>query len=232
MIRFEGNLSYATFVYGDPKKKKRKQTWDYPTALALIRDAPWFVSGDLNDLTGNYEKEGGPEKSEGSFDDFRSFLIEGDLYDLQHSGNCLSWRGKRRDHDVKCRLDRALSNGSWAKLYPSRRCQYLPFESSNHRPLVTYFEPLRKKKKRIFRYDRSLSKNPEVLKLIEDTWSEEAQLRMKQKVDKCRTVLSSNGPNNNKLSSNLTLRISKDKLTISCLIPTLMRLDTRGSMMN
>ncbi|KAF3555923.1 hypothetical protein F2Q69_00012834 [Brassica cretica] len=67
--------------------------------------------------------------------------------------------------------------------------------------------PLRKKKKGILKYDRSLSKNPEVLKLIEDTWSEEAQLRMKQKVDKCRTVLSSNGPNNNKLNSNLSSRI-------------------------
>lgn len=79
---FEGKLSYSTFVYGDPDKKKRKQVWDYLTALALIRDAPWFVSGDFDDLTGNSEKEGGLERPEGSFDDFRAFLTEGDLYDL------------------------------------------------------------------------------------------------------------------------------------------------------
>ena len=56
---YEGNLSYATFVYGDPDKKKRKQSWDYLTALALIRDSPWFVSGDFNDMTCNCKKEGG-----------------------------------------------------------------------------------------------------------------------------------------------------------------------------
>lgn len=183
MIKYEGNLSYATFVYEDPDKKKRRQTLDYLTALALIRDAPWFVSGDFNDLTGNDEKEDGPERLEGSFDDFRAFLIEGDLYDLQHTGNCLSWRGKRWGHNVKSRLDRALSDGSWAELYPSGRCEYFRFESSGHRPLVTFFELLRKKMKGIFRYDHSLSKNPEVQKLIEDTWTEETQLKVKQKVD-------------------------------------------------
>lgn len=186
---YEGKLSYMSFIYGDPDKKKRKQTWDYLSALALIRDAPWFATGDFNDLTGNDEKEGGPERPEGSFEDFRTFLLEGDLYDLQHSGNCFSWRGKRWNHEVKCRLDRALANGAWSELYPSGRCEYLCYESSDHRPLVTYFEPLRKKKKGIFRYDRSLSSNHEVLKLIEDTWMENTQLKVKQKVDKCRTAI-------------------------------------------
>lgn len=176
---YEGKLSFATFIYGDTHKKKRKQTWDFLSALAFVRDAPWFLSGDFNDLTGNIEKEGGPERPEGSFEDFRTFLIEGDLYDLQHSGNFLSWRGKRWDHNFKCRLDRALSNSSWAELYPSGHCEYLRFESSDHRPIVTYFEPLRKKKKGIFRYDRTLSTNPEVKKLVEDIWAEEIQLRVK-----------------------------------------------------
>lgn len=186
---YEGKVSYATFVYGDPDKKRRKQTWDVITALALIRDAPWFVSGDFKDLTGNDEKEGGPSRTEGSFDDFRDFLIAGDLYDIQHLGNFLSWRGKRWGHNVKCRLDRALSNSSWAELYPSGHCEYLRFESSDHRPIVTFFEPLKKKRKGIFRYDRSLSTNTEVRKLIEDTWTEEAQLKVKQKVDKCRSEI-------------------------------------------
>ena len=53
---YEGKLSFATFIYGDTDKKKRKQTWDFLSALALVRDAPWFLSGDFNDLTGNIEK--------------------------------------------------------------------------------------------------------------------------------------------------------------------------------
>lgn len=51
----------------------------------LIRDAAWFVTGDFNDVTNNSEKERGPERAEASFSDFRTFLSEGDLYDLQHT---------------------------------------------------------------------------------------------------------------------------------------------------
>lgn len=98
---YEGNTSYATFVYGNTDKRRKKQTWDYLASLALIRDAPWFVTGDFNDITENSEKQGGPERLEASFSDFRTFLSEGDLYDLQHCGECLSWKGKRGTHEVK-----------------------------------------------------------------------------------------------------------------------------------
>lgn len=76
----------------------------------MVRYSPWFLSGDYNDILSNEEKEGGPARSEGSFGDFRSFVSEGDLYDLRHSGCSLSWRGSRGDYTVHFRLDRAVSN--------------------------------------------------------------------------------------------------------------------------
>ncbi|CAF2087423.1 unnamed protein product, partial [Brassica napus] len=42
---------------------------------------------------------------------------------------------------------------------------YLRFDSSDHRPIITFFEPLRRKKRGTFRYNRSLNKNPQVVKL-------------------------------------------------------------------
>ena len=188
-ISYEGNVSYLTFIYGSTDKRRRKQTWNYLTSLALIRDAAWLITGDFNDISGNHEKQGGRERSEASFADFMVFLSEGDLYDLQHSGESLSWKGKRGTHEVKCRLDRALANSSWSELYPSERCEYLHFDSSNHRLVVTYFEPLRKKRKGIFRYDRRLSKNVEVEKIVEDTWHHNTQLKVKQKIDSCRAAI-------------------------------------------
>lgn len=190
---YEGNVSFATFVYGDTEKNRRKQTWDYLTSLALIRDSPWLVTGDFNDITGNNENQGGPERPEGSFSDFRHFLEEGDLYDLQHCGECLSWKGKRStnegNQEIKCRLDRAVSNSAWAELYPSGRCEYLRFEGSDHRPLITFFEPTRRKKKGIFRYDRRLNNNLEVAKLVKDVWMQHAHQQVKQKIDSCRTAI-------------------------------------------
>ena len=44
-----------------------------------------------------------------------------DLFDLKHTGNFLSWRGKRHTHLVNCRLDRAMANSSWSDLFPNGR---------------------------------------------------------------------------------------------------------------
>lgn len=144
-ISFEGKVFYSTFVYGDSDRATRKRMWEVLTSLALIREAPWFLTGDFNDIIDNSEKEGGPARAEGTFGDFRTFVSEGDLYDLRHSGPSLSWRGKRNDLLIRSRLDRALSNGEWAEMFPSGRCEYLRFEGSDHHPIVTYFDPKRKR---------------------------------------------------------------------------------------
>lgn len=52
-----------------------------------------------------------------------------------------------------------------------------------------YFEPLRKKKKGIFRYDRRLNNNPEVKQIVKDTWLHSTRLKVKQKIDECRTAI-------------------------------------------
>lgn len=97
-ITYEGNTFYASFVYGDPDRATRQRMWEHLISLNQIREAPWFLTGDFNDIIDNSEKEGRAIRAEGTFGDFRTFLSEGDLYDLRHSGNCLSWRGRRNDH--------------------------------------------------------------------------------------------------------------------------------------
>ncbi|CAA7021276.1 unnamed protein product [Microthlaspi erraticum] len=107
----------------------------------------------------------------------------------KHSGNPLSWRGRRNDHFVRCRLERALSNSEWAELYPSGRCEHLRFEGSDHRPVVSYFDPNRQKKKGLFRYDRRLKDNDEVKALITKVWEEASEANLNQKIIQCRRAL-------------------------------------------
>lgn len=140
LIEAEGRSFYATFVYGEPDKTKRKEIWISLSSLGQNRSAPWLLTGDFNDIIDLSEKYGGPERPEGSFIDLRTFMSECDLFDLRYSGNFLSWRGKRHDHLVYCRLDRSMSNTEWALTYPSGRSEYLPFEGSDHRPLITFFD--------------------------------------------------------------------------------------------
>ncbi|CAA7012943.1 unnamed protein product [Microthlaspi erraticum] len=132
-------MFFSTFVYGDPDRGTRKRMWEYLTDLAIIRDSPWFLTGDFNDLIDNSEKEGGPMRAEGTFGDFRTFLSEGDC--------------------------------------------------SDHRPIVSFFDPKKKKSKGLFRYDRRLKDNEEVTKLVAETWSERADNTVNQKIDSCRKAI-------------------------------------------
>ncbi|CAA7019207.1 unnamed protein product [Microthlaspi erraticum] len=166
-IRFQGKTFMATFVYGAPDKENRKAVWDAIIEKTEGRDTPWLLTGDFNEILDNSEKVGGPARQENSFVDFRSFMSECDLYDLRHSGNFLSWRGVRYKHNVKCRLDRAMAKSAWIEAYPSGRCEYLNYEGSSHRPIITFFYPAKKKRKGLFRYDRSLRNNEEVKLLVE-----------------------------------------------------------------
>lgn len=140
VIIYQGKSFYASFIHGDCDRKQRLMQWDHMLNRAENHDAPWFVTGDFNDLLSDEEKLGGPTRLESSFVDLRTFFSEGDLFDLRHAGDPLSWRGQRGDHLVRCRLDRAVANRLWAECYPTACCQYLEYESSDRKPLSSFFE--------------------------------------------------------------------------------------------
>lgn len=69
-----------------------------------------------------------------------------------------------------------LSNADWigqlhianGQMFARGRCEYVDFKGSDHRPLISYFSPEKKKKARSFRYDRRLWDNVEVQRLVKD----------------------------------------------------------------
>ncbi|CAA7021924.1 unnamed protein product [Microthlaspi erraticum] len=179
----------ATFVYGEPDKSKRAEIWNAIKEQAAGREAPWFLTGDFNEILDNTEKSGGPTRAEGSFVEFRSFMSECDLYDLRYSGNFLSWSGVRYKHKVKCRLDRAMANSTWIEAYPSGRSEYLHFEGSDHRPILTLFHQDKKRKRGLFRYDMRLRNNEEVSALIEKAWNTNPRGSVDQRISSCRRAI-------------------------------------------
>lgn len=189
-IEVERRKFFASFIYGDTDKKQRKKLRDYLVELAIERDAPWFITGDFNDLLSSEEKMGGTVRPEESFSDMRTFFAEGDLFNLQHTGDSLSWRGQRGDHLVRCRLDRAAANSSWAERFPTARCVYLAYEGSDHKPLISVFEPCKKKRRGLFRYDRRLKDNPEVRELIRETWQEARSCTVSERISLVRGAIS------------------------------------------
>ncbi|CAA7040441.1 unnamed protein product [Microthlaspi erraticum] len=189
-ITYKDKFFYATFLYGEPDKTKRGEVWEQISDLTAARVSPWFLTGDFNDILDNTEKQGGPIRSEASFGVFREFMATNDLYDLQHTGNSLSWRGVRYDHLIHSRLDRAVANSAWSEMFPTGRSAYLRYEASDHRPIISFFEPTLKKRRGLFRYDRRMKNNEEIKKLVDKTWKANLSQTVQGKISACRREIS------------------------------------------
>ncbi|KAG2303409.1 hypothetical protein Bca52824_032060 [Brassica carinata] len=185
-IKFKGTSSFVSFIYGAPAVGNRSAFWNSVSQMARDEDTPWLLTGDFNEILNNQEKEGGPERWEGSFTAFRSFVSHNGLWDLKHSGNHLSWRGSRHTHFIRSRLDRAMSNCGWAEAFPLGRSKYLRFEGSDHRPLLTFFNNDRSKGRGVFRFNRTLTENEEVTDLIDATWNHDPLESVIAKLNSCR----------------------------------------------
>lgn len=185
-IKLKGSASFVSFIYGAPEMENRAAFWDSVSQLGRGSDIPWLLTGDFNDILCNEEKAGGPARWEGSFTSFRSFVSQNGLWDLKHSGNHLSWRGTRYTHFIRSRLDRAMANCGWAEAFPMGRSKYLRFEGSDHRPLLTFFNDSRTRKKGLFRFNRTLTENPEVTDLVEGVWNLDPLRSVVSKLNACR----------------------------------------------
>lgn len=188
-VKFKGANFFITFVYGEPEVARRQLVWDALSHLAADRSSPWLLTGDFNEIIDNTEKSGGPVRSERSFSAFREFLAYNDLFDLRHTGNCLSWRGRRGNHLVHCRLDRTMANSSWYDSFPQGRSHYLRFHGSDHRPIYSTFDAKRKRHTKIFCYDRRLKDVEEVKELIESTWNASPEATVAHRLAACRRAI-------------------------------------------
>lgn len=88
-ISYKKKMFYTTFVYRHSDHKKRKAMWDELTNITSTRSDAWYLTGDYNEILNNSEKRGGIARTKGSFCDFRTFMLECDLYDLRYSGKFL-----------------------------------------------------------------------------------------------------------------------------------------------
>lgn len=91
---------------------------------------------------------------------------------------------------VRCRLDRAAANSNWAERFPTARSVYLTYEGSDHKPIASIFEPEKKRRRGVFRFDRRLRDNPEVQELIKTTWREARNKSVTQRIALTRSAIS------------------------------------------
>ena len=171
-----GKIIYLTFVYGDPVKKLREQVWERLTRYGLSRTEPWFITGDMNEITGNHEKEGGSLRSANSFIHFNNMIRNSGLLEFPARGNKMSWRGRRGKGKgavtIRCRLDHALANEDWHTLFPCSYTKYLWMVASDHRPVVAFIEDTVPRRRGQFRFDKLWIEHDGLMESIATGWME------------------------------------------------------------
>ena len=195
----KGKQVFLTFVYGDPVQKLREQVWERLTRFGLARSEPWFIIGDLNEITGNYEKDGGSLRCTTSFIPFNNIIRNSGLLEFPARGNTLSWQGRRGKGKgavtVRCRLDRALANEELHTLFPCSYTEYLKMVGPDHRPVVAFLEDnLTRKKRGQFRFDKRWIGQEGLMESIVAGWTESQEGQSGDfvtKINNCRHEISS-----------------------------------------
>lgn len=82
-----------------------------------------------------------------------------------------------------------MANSHWFELFHSGSVEYLKYEGSDHRPIIACFDTKKKKGKGIFRFDRRLRDNPDVKKLIEETWKRAGKRNVQFKISQTRSAI-------------------------------------------
>ena len=85
-----GKKFFLTFLYGDLVPKLREQVWERLTRYGLARYEPWFIIGDINEITENHEKDRGSLRCATSFIPFNNMIRNNGLLEFLAHGNKLS----------------------------------------------------------------------------------------------------------------------------------------------
>ena len=190
---YKGKTIFISFVYGDPVQGLRDHVWERLTRIGINRVDPWFIIGDLNEIRGNHEKEGGVLRHTSTFVDFNNMIDNCGFLEFPAVGNTMSWSGTRNKQTVKCRLDRALGNVEWHTLFPSAFVEYLGMVGSDHRPIVTNLDEKQVRTRRQFRFDKRWIGMDGLMDSILRGWSTERPSHSSGVVDKiinCRHEIS------------------------------------------
>ncbi|XP_013694544.2 uncharacterized protein LOC106398556 [Brassica napus] len=136
---------------------------------------------------------GGPRRSEASFIPFADMLECCEMEEFTSKGNKFTWEGTRWKKRIQCCLDRSFGNKAWLSLFPNSNQTFLEKRGSDHRPVWLNLSAAQSGFKGQFRFDKRLLINPEVKGLIDKVWrrtGSNCNLKVSQKISRCRTVLS------------------------------------------
>ncbi|KAG2249330.1 hypothetical protein Bca52824_088958 [Brassica carinata] len=177
-VTWKDKSFFLTGVYGEPVKGNRSGVWERLTRIGVNRDAPWFLTGDFNEIVDQSEKLGGALRSDVEGVEFRQMMSDCGLWEIQHKGYKLSWPGVR-NNDLE-----------WLHLFLSASARYLSKGCSDHSPVMNFLDGVEWRKRPMFRYDQRWIKKEGFSTIGRKQVRGEAEVSLMQRVANCRKAIS------------------------------------------
>ncbi|XP_019163578.1 PREDICTED: uncharacterized protein LOC109159922 [Ipomoea nil] len=137
---------YLASVYGSPVHYLRRRLWNDLRQAENSITGPWIVAGDFNAVLDSEETSNYRSFSSHRSADFRNWIQDEGLIDLDFSGPKLTWVKNEAAERVKgARLDRALCNTDWRISFPGACVTHLVRLTSDHDPLLLQVEQQRQR---------------------------------------------------------------------------------------
>ncbi|XP_056850253.1 uncharacterized protein LOC108824527 [Raphanus sativus] len=126
---------FCSFVYAANTVEERRELWQDLKAhqdSPIIKNKPWLIFGDFNEILDENEHTGNEEMSYNGMREFQEVANYGSLMDMSYQGPKLTWSNKR-DNDLICKkLDRTLMNEAWIQSFPQAYCVFEAGGCSDH----------------------------------------------------------------------------------------------------
>lgn len=173
----DGKVGRVTRFYGNPVSSQRSQSWELLRRLKVLRNDPWLVCGDFNEILDDIEKVGMRLRNARHIDDFRSTIEWCDLLEFTFTGYKYTWDNRRvGDANIKERLDRGFGNLALIQQWGGCCTHHLISSTSDHHPIIiendllaSHGQLLDRRKQRFY-FEEMWVSEADCRHIVENTW--------------------------------------------------------------
>ncbi|GLT61462.1 hypothetical protein SLA2020_341660 [Shorea laevis] len=145
---------HFTFVYGEPNIQLRRPMWTRVMEMRRHTSTPWLLMGDLNLVGDSTDKRGKRPPTMLDRTILHELISVCSLREIGFKGLVFTWTNRRHgEENVRERLDRALMNDSWHRMFPKAQLFHCTRMGSDHSPLLLSLQAIPETRRKRFRYE-------------------------------------------------------------------------------
>ncbi|GAV92717.1 Exo_endo_phos domain-containing protein [Cephalotus follicularis] len=161
----------VSFVYGLCDNRDRKHLWnDIISHASCNKKSPWTVLGDFNVTRFSHEHSNNCRVTK-AMEEFNGALRSAELEDINSTGLKFTWSNMRRGTDaIFKKLDRALGNWQWFKLFGDSYAHIYNPGISDHSPISIQLMQQLQSTGRPFKFLNFWAEHPHFLDTVRTEW--------------------------------------------------------------